>query len=41
MRGYYDKNQVDNIFYPNIPILPFRLEDYKESTRWGVPHNIE
>jgi Asp-tRNA(Asn)/Glu-tRNA(Gln) amidotransferase A subunit family amidase len=41
MRAYYEKNQVDAILYPTIPILPCRLEDYKESSRWRVPHNGE
>lgn len=38
-RAYMQKNQLDALLYPTMPILPCKIDDYKEATKWKVEHN--
>lgn len=36
--NYFDRNNLDAIFYPTMPMLPFKLEDWKGPKLKGI-HN--
>jgi hypothetical protein len=36
--AYYERNQIDVMLYPTIPILPPFIDDFKEETGFKIPH---
>ena len=37
--AYYERNKIDVMLYPTMPIIPPLIEDFKEETGFKIPHN--
>ena len=37
-RGYFERNNLDVMLYPTMPMLPCKIKDYSSEHHWKVPH---